>query len=140
LHLSAIPFKPSSSKQKYWRFNNTIEVMESRWRNMDNVWAVKFWLPVRRKDVSTCSDPIPSSNPPFVIFLQQITCSCWSLQHISNMTCQRTQTDSLITPALLVYWQCSVILFWKQKFHFTSKTVNILICNGLLQLFQANKT
>jgi hypothetical protein len=42
LHLSAIPFKPSSSKQMHCRFNNTIEVMESRWRNMDNDSAVKF--------------------------------------------------------------------------------------------------
>jgi len=41
---------------------------------------------------------------PSVIFLQKDISSSWSLQHISNMTGQRTQNDNLITAALLVYW------------------------------------
>jgi hypothetical protein len=81
-----------------------MEVMEGRWRNTDIVWAVKLWPPKRRKDASSCSDPIPSSNPLSVIFLEHITSSSWSLQHISNMTGQRTQNERLITAALLVYW------------------------------------
>jgi len=141
LHLSAIPFNPSSSRVQHSnRLNDTMEVMVGRWRNVDNAWAVKQSLPWRRKSVSSWSDPIPSSNPLSVILSQLVTSSSWSLQHTSNMTGQRTQNDSLITAAWLVYWQCSVILFWKQKIHFTARKVDNLICNGLHHWFPANKT
>jgi len=70
--------------------------MEGRWRNVNNTWADKLWLTVRRKDVSSCSEPITSSNPLSVISAQLKTCSSWSLQHTSNMTCQRTQNDSIV--------------------------------------------
>jgi hypothetical protein len=72
--------------------------------HVDSAWAVKLELQWRRKDVSSCSDPISSSNPPSVILSQLDTPSSCSLQHTSNMTCQRTENDSLITAALLVYW------------------------------------
>jgi hypothetical protein len=55
-------------------------------------------------ETQRCSDPIPSSNPLSVISSQQDNSSSWSLQHISNMTCQQSQNDSLITAVLLVYW------------------------------------
>jgi hypothetical protein len=70
----------------------------------DNPWVVNSWPPLRCKDVSSCSDPIPSSNPLSVILSHSCTSSSWSLQNISTMMCQRTQNDSLITAALLVYW------------------------------------
>jgi len=78
--------------------------MEGRWINVDNAWAVKLSPLLSVKDVSSCSDPIPSSNPLSVIFLQKDISSSWNLQHISNMTGQWTQNNSLIKAALLVYW------------------------------------
>ena len=87
LHLVAIPFNPSSSRLKHSdRSNNSMEVMEGRWRNVDNAWAVKLRPTVRRKDVSSCSDPIPSSNPLSDIPSQLNIASSWSLQQTSNMT------------------------------------------------------
>jgi len=85
-------------------FNDTMGVMEGRWRNVDNAWAVNLWPPLRCKDVSSSSDPIPSSKPLSVILSQRNISSSWSLQHIGNMTGQRTQNDSLITAALQGYW------------------------------------
>jgi len=85
LHLSAIPSNPSSSRLgRNDRFNDIMEDMEGRWRNVDNALAVKLQPSKRCKDVSSCSDPIPSSNPLSVIFQQTRNLSSWSLQHISN--------------------------------------------------------
>jgi len=91
LHLSAIPSNPSSSRLgSSDSFNDIMEDMEGRWTNVDNALALKLRPSERSKDVSSCSDPIPSSNPLSVIFTQQVNSSSWSLQHISNMSCQRT--------------------------------------------------
>ena len=94
LNLSAIPCKPSSSRlEKNDRFNNTMEVMEFPWRKVDNASGDKSQPQARRKDFSSCSDPIPCSNPLSAIFSQKVISSSWSLQHISNKICQRTQNS-----------------------------------------------
>ena len=41
--------------------------------------------------------------------------------------------------AVVLIWQCSVILFWKQKNSFTARIVDNLIRNELHQLFQQTK-
>ena len=117
-----------------------MEFMEGWWRNLDHAWAVTLPQTWRSKDVSSCSDPIPSSKPLSVILSQRITLSSVRLKHISNMIRQQTQNNSLSIAALLAYWQCSVLLFWKHNIYSTVRKMDKFICNELQLLFQANKT
>jgi len=119
LYLFAIPFKHSSSRLRHSdRSSVTKEAMQCRLRNVDNAWADKLLPQFRRKDVSSWSDPIPSSKPLSVICSQLEITSSWSLQNISNITCYEAHNDSLIMAPLLVYWLCSVLIFWKTRYSF----------------------
>ena len=72
IHISATPFNATSSKLRHAeRSNDTRETVEGRGRNVENAWAVKLQLQLRRKDVSSCSGTVPFNKLLSVIFLQR---------------------------------------------------------------------
>jgi hypothetical protein len=108
LHISAIPFNPSSSRLVHSDRSNNTGIHGKSMKKRGQYFGIQIMTAIEKKRCKFMHWPHSIQQPSFCILLQSFICSSWSLQinesHISNMTCQQTQNDSLITAVLLVYW------------------------------------